>query len=481
MDPSSSTRFEHILIELQILARKNQSGIFPEASSKLSDLVKIYGRNVDALHFETKDFLASLTKDRLATDDKPSRLPLVSKDTKCAAKKLKPPRQPRSIPSKTDSNGNVLENVQIQIGQRLDIAKSRTVFLSKRHNRHMNEVPPTGIPLFDDNERFADKYSFFINRQPYHTVKDNEVICINLESESPETNDFKPIRLQVPETLNCHDGEISLLRAINYDTILDENANQITDDALEQVTESRNATVTLYESSTDDEFEFHDNPEFSVRHNTSDHELTLTLMELTSNDPSMVEDAEFPMRPISCSSPIISEDSVTEETSRQNPRISERSQRKAKRFAQKRLHKKAKMLKKSKKRKVTFDPTEELRLFETRMQKSHSEEKSTSNNKSVETRLESSQPVKKPNFVTKRNFCVHDYGKEVLSWFKHPGLEEAPCHSFSQIVSQNPKCCYKKKDVSRLFLSTLHLANEGRIGIEQSPFEYDFNLRILEI
>ena len=70
------------------------------------------------------------------------------------------------------------------------------------------------------------------------------------------------------------------------------------------------------------------------------------------------------------------------------------------------------------------------------------------------------RPIRE-TFPTKPIFSVKDYSKEVLSWFTP---ENQQVH-LDDIIQNNPKWRYEKTDVCRLFLSTLHLANEGKKNI----------------
>ena len=71
---------------------------------------------------------------------------------------------------------------------------------------------------------------------------------------------------------------------------------------------------------------------------------------------------------------------------------------------------------------------------------------------------ESEQDDTRRIFQTKATFCVEDYCKEVLAWFS-PSQRQ---FSLVEILSNNPNWRYEKADVCRLFLSTLHLANNGK-------------------
>ena len=63
-------------------------------------------------------------------------------------------------------------------------------------------------------------------------------------------------------------------------------------------------------------------------------------------------------------------------------------------------------------------------------------------------------------FLTKDTFCVEEYCEEVLSWFFHIPLRRR--FRFVSMTTNHPKWMFKKSDVCRLFLATLHLANTGK-------------------
>ena len=62
-------------------------------------------------------------------------------------------------------------------------------------------------------------------------------------------------------------------------------------------------------------------------------------------------------------------------------------------------------------------------------------------------------------FLTKDTFCVEEYCEEVFSWFFHIPLRRR--FRFVSMTTNHPKWIFKKSDVCRLFLATLHLANKG--------------------
>merc|ERR1711862_188689 len=92
--------------------------------------------------------------------------------------------------------------------------------------------------------------------------------------------------------------------------------------------------------------------------------------------------------------------------------------------------------------------------------------------------IDKNSQVVREIFPINETFCVKDYCKEILSWF-----QQTPSHfrrrRFRFCLENHPKWRFKKTDVCRLFLATLHLANAGNISIESCDTNDDYMI-ILE-
>lgn len=460
--------------QLDYLKTISKEGSFSRISNELSQLVRIYESNVDDVYRNTLELFEFLCQ-----RDYSFKKPVAGKKS---AKKL-------PVPRPTRRNNESFESVSLELCSRVDLRKpSTSTQLQKKHNVYSQERPLVDVPLFENGEQFADKYSFLVNSQfggPL-SVDHDERIVLNVETESFGLIDLNPIQ---PEQIDEDD----------FNAIELPCATPIPSTSIQQrenLTMTEDLRVSLYEEIhktprscriADEDLNLHD---FSWSEPLND-----TFIDFISQDSGFqtqisVQDSGFqtqisleatsqldimnnnlPTEAIlATSSTTITElvqnltpipNNPIDDETKKNQAKKKRTQRKRKKTISKKTE-----CKKAKKRNTLFDPLEELRRQEAvqeSLQLNHEEELNNFdvNEEFIDTQEFQSSVSTKPKFRTRKIFRVSEYANVVKSWFSTEHNEL----NLAQIMGNNPTWSFAQEDICRLFLSTLHLANEGKIDI----------------
>ena len=569
------------LNSLRILAFESD-GSFSEISLRLEEIVREYSRNVDEL-FAQLLRLTEIFRHPNGTSKKDLQSATVqsplSKSRVLKAKKT----------AKPDQQSFEKIDLKLQSSDRINlIKKSKVVMLLRKHCAFLEEKPLREIELFENEEAFGKKYSFFVNSQCYRKVNPEETIFLNpdqFEIQGTSRNSGIPENISLStsddEAVQSHDSDVAQDSAVDFTYSMPENCQEEIDP---------NAGVHFLSMSEDvpckEKFLSNDCTEDSGIHTflgetsssqslnkivgeptgsstTSEAETNLFTSLLDRNEknygfvstaesPSILENlsllnGEIRAVDLACttlgekeqrletdntntitvevtvdvgSNGVTNDDANTESFSKKKDKL------KRKRNGSGKQDKPSK----SKKSKISFDPLLELRRQERRekqlkrlaavnenssqesyvdseevdlVEKRAIEVQSYENSDAVtvetsielnmtpdiqgnkngfdegESYLEEDVPQvhhsnvvtmensniaenlreARNTFLTKDTFCVEEYCEEVFSWFFHIPLRRR--FRFVSMTTNHPKWIFKKSDVCRLFLATLHLANKG--------------------
>ena len=216
-----NSNFELKLNSLRILAFESD-GSFSEISLRLEEIVREYARNVDELfaqllrlteifrHPNSTSTQSSSKKDlQITTFQSPLSKSKVSK----AKKTAKPYQQSfEKIDLKLQSSD------QINL-----IKKSKVVMLLRKHCAFLEEKPLREVELFENEEAFAKKYSFFVNSQCYRKVNPEETIFLNpdqFEIQRTSRNSGIPENISQStsddEAVQAHESDVIQDSAVDF-------------------------------------------------------------------------------------------------------------------------------------------------------------------------------------------------------------------------------------------------------------------------
>ena len=569
------------LNSLRILAFESD-GSFSEISLRLEEIVREYSRNVDEL-FAQLLRLTEIFRHPNGTSKKDLQSATVqsplSKSRVLKAKKTAKPDQ------------QSFEKIYLkpQSSDRINlIKKSKVVMLLRKHCAFLEEKPLREIELFENEEAFGKKYSFFVNSQCYRKVNPEETIFLNpdqFEIQGTSRNSGIPENISLStsddEAVQSHDSDVAQDSAVDFTYSMPENCQEEIDpnagvhflSMSEDVpckekflsndcTEDSGIHTFLGETSSSQSLnKIVEEPTGSSTTSEAETNLFTRLLDRNEKNYGFVSTAESPsilenlsllngeIRAVDLACTTLGEKEQRLETDNTNTITVEvtvdvgsngvtnddantesLSKKKDKLKRKRNGNGKQDKPSKSKKSKISFDPLLELHRQERRekqlkrlaavnenssqesyvdseevglVEKRAIEVQSYENSDAVtvetsielnmtpdiqgnkngfdegESYLEEDVPQvhhsnvvtmensniaenlreARNTFLTKDTFCVEEYCEEVFSWFFHIPLRRR--FRFVSMTTNHPKWIFKKSDVCRLFLATLHLANKG--------------------
>ena len=574
------------LNSLRILAFESD-GSFSEISLRLEEIVREYSRNVDELFTQLLRLTEIFRHPNGTSTQSSSKKDWQSATVQSPFSKSKVLKAKKT--AKPDQQSFEKIDLKPQSSDRINlIKKSKFVMLLRKHCAFLEEKPLREIELFENEEAFGKKYSFFVNSQCYRKVNPEETIFLNpdqFEIQGTSRNSGIPENISLStsddEAVQSHDSDVVQDSAVDFTCSMPENCQEEVDpnagvhflSMSEDVpckekflsndcTEDSGIHTFLGETSSSQSLnKIVEEPTGSSRSSTSEAETNLFTRLLDRNEKNygFVSTAESPsilenllngeIRAVDLACTTLGEKEQSLETDNTNTITVEvtvdvgsngvtNDDANTESFSKKKDKPKRKRNgsgkqdkpSKCKKSKISFDPLLELRRQERRekqlkrlaavnenssqesyvdseevdwVEKRAIEVQSYENSDAVtvetsielnmtpdiqgnkngfdegESYLEEDVPQvhhsnvvtmensniaenlreARNTFLTKETFCVEEYCEEVFSWFFHIPLRRR--FRFVSMTTNHPKWIFKKSDVCRLFLATLHLANKG--------------------
>ena len=574
------------LNSLRILAFESD-GSFSEISLRLEEIVREYSRNVDELFTQLLRLTEIFRHPNGTSTQSSSKKDLQSATVQSPFSKSKVLKAKKT--AKPDQQSFEKIDLKPQSSDRINlIKKSKFVMLLRKHCAFLEEKPLREIELFENEEAFGKKYSFFVNSQCYRKVNPEETIFLNpdqFEIQGTSRNSGIPENISLStsddEAVQSHDSDVVQDSAVDFTSSMTENCQEEIDpnagvhflSMYEDVpckekflsndcTEDSGIHTFLGETSSSQSLnKIVGEPTGSSTTSEAETNLFTRLLDCneknygfgsTAESPSILENLSLlsgEIRAVDLACTTLGEKEQRLETDNTNTITVEvtvdvgsngvtNDDANTESFSKKKDKPKRKRNgsgkqdkpSKSKKSKISFDPLLELRRQERRekqlkrlaavnenssqesyvdreevdlVEKRAIEVQSYENSDAVtvetsielnmtpdiqgnkngfdegESYLEEDVPQvhhsnvvtmensniaenlreARNTFLTKDTFCVEEYCEEVFSWFFHIPLRRR--FRFVSMTTNHPKWMFKKSDVCRLFLATLHLANKG--------------------
>ena len=219
------------LNSLRILAFESD-GSFSEISLRLEEIVREYSRNVDELFTQLLRLTEIFRHPNGTSTQSSSKKDLQSATVQSPLSKSKVLKAKKT--AKPDQQSFEKIDLKPQSSDRINlIKKSKVVMLLKKHCAFLEEKPSREVELFENEEAFGKKYSFFVNSQCYRKVNPEETIFLNpdqFEIQGTSRNSGIPENIlqstSDDEAVQSHDSDVVQDSAVDFTSSMTENCQE---------------------------------------------------------------------------------------------------------------------------------------------------------------------------------------------------------------------------------------------------------------
>ena len=210
------------LRRLAFQSEESESFPFIKIAKEIEAIAKLYSDNVDDLFRKLEILIETLSTLRYTNEP-------------VEEERILSPRSARKSTKKSKSNQESFEKIELEMvpTKRLNFKiKTKSIMLRRKHN-FLEEKPFTEIGLYENGEKFGQKYNFFMNSQCHREIS-NKKSVLNLGLTEMETNDDMEIHEDLTQSPHAsfenvqinNSGEDFQDSAINFTSNLTENLHE---------------------------------------------------------------------------------------------------------------------------------------------------------------------------------------------------------------------------------------------------------------